>query len=62
MMCQSNDGNDNNGNDVPKFRGNEEEMKKLDKLVSDLLPICSCKYFGPQSYTTTYFGQFTGTT
>ncbi|KAL5515074.1 hypothetical protein EMCRGX_G000192 [Ephydatia muelleri] len=37
------------GNDVPKFRGNEEEMKKLDKLVSDLLPICSCKYFGPQS-------------
>ena len=38
------------GNDVPKFRGNLEEMKKLDKLVSDLLTICSCKYFGHMLY------------
>ena len=37
------------GNNVPKFRDNQEEMKKIEKLVSDLLPICSGKYFGPHA-------------
>lgn len=33
------------GNDLPTFRGNKENTKKLDDLVKELAPSCSSKHF-----------------
>ena len=37
------------GNNLPKFRNNEDELKKVNKLVSSPFPTCSSKYFGPHA-------------
>lgn len=33
------------GNDIPIFRGNKDNLKKLDNLVPELNPTCSSKHF-----------------
>ena len=33
------------GNDLPIFRGNSENTKKLDNVVAELVPSCSSKFF-----------------
>lgn len=37
------------GNDLPIFRGNKENMNKLDDLVKELVPTCSSKFFAEAS-------------
>ena len=34
------------GNDIPIFRGNATNLKKLDDLVDDLASTCETPYFG----------------
>ena len=34
------------GNDVPLLKGDESNLKKLDKLVEQLRETCSTKHFG----------------
>ena len=38
------------GNDLPIFRENKDNMKKLDDLVQELIPSCSSKFFTEASF------------